>query len=179
MDAPAPSDEVCGDGLDQDCDGSADEGCPCTDGARLDCGGDLVVGVCRAGTQVCRSGTWGACEGAVFPGPERCGNGLDDDCDGRVDEPEVCDCRPAPELCGNGRDDDCDGVVDEPEACSSCVPRTETCGNGADEDCDGRTDEGVVEICGDGIDQDCDGRVSTNAQADRVRDGQTDPRWPR
>jgi formylglycine-generating enzyme required for sulfatase activity len=167
-----------GDGLDQDCDGSVDETCPCTDGARLACGGDLAVGVCRAGEQLCDDGTWSACEGAIFPGPERCGNELDDDCDGRVDEPEVCACRPAPELCGNGQDDDCDGRIDEPDVCSTCVPTTEVCGNDEDDDCDGRVDEGFAEVCGDGVDQDCDGRDAECTRPDAGRDAGSDADTP-
>jgi hypothetical protein len=44
-------------------------------------------GVCRAGTQQCLRGAWGACAGAVGPMPrEVCRNGLDDDCNGLVDD---------------------------------------------------------------------------------------------
>ena len=42
-------------------------------------------GVCRAGSQACAAGAWGACTGEVGPSMERCGNRLDDDCDGTVD----------------------------------------------------------------------------------------------
>jgi hypothetical protein len=41
------ADEGC-DGIDNDCDGSADEGCSCSDGATLPCGTD--EGACTAGT---------------------------------------------------------------------------------------------------------------------------------
>ncbi|MCB9615160.1 MAG: hypothetical protein H6721_18215 [Sandaracinus sp.] len=60
-------------------------------------------------------------------------DGLDNDCDGIVDE--MC-CMPEPEICGNGRDDDCDGIEDE--GCM-CEP-TENCTNGEDDDCDGLID---------------------------------------
>ncbi len=70
----------------------------------------------------------------------------------------------------NGVDDDCDGVVDNGvlNACGACGPvPAEDC-NGVDDDCDGDTDEGVLnacgqcgpvplEICGNGVDDDCDG----------------------
>lgn len=48
------------------------------------------------------------------------------------------------ELC-NGRDDDCDGEVDEGEVCHQCLPTegTEVC-DGLDNNCDGRVDEDYV-----------------------------------
>ncbi|MBI2393620.1 MAG: VCBS repeat domain-containing M23 family metallopeptidase [Deltaproteobacteria bacterium] len=51
---------------------------------------------------------------ACAPSAEVC-NGVDDDCDGAVDEGGVC-CTPGAEVC-NGKDDDCDGKVDEDEVC--------------------------------------------------------------
>ena len=49
--------------------------------------GTAGVGTCTQGTQTCASnGQWGACEGQVIPTGEVCGNGLDDNCDGMVDE---------------------------------------------------------------------------------------------
>ncbi len=52
--------------------------------------GTAGVGVCKAGTQTCRSdGTWGACKGQVTPSTETC-NGRDDDCDGNVDNGAFC-----------------------------------------------------------------------------------------
>src|SRR5690606_378514 len=72
------------DSLDNDCDGTTDEGCPCTDGATQPCGSD--VGACEMGTQTCSGGTGGACGGAVGPMGETC-HGLEDDWDGMNDEP--------------------------------------------------------------------------------------------
>ncbi|MBW2453090.1 MAG: putative metal-binding motif-containing protein [Deltaproteobacteria bacterium] len=81
--------EICGDGLDNDCDGIADEDCPCNQGEEQECytGSPTSVnlGVCRTGTQECSpNNTWGACTGDIVPSEEIC-DGLDNDCDGTVD----------------------------------------------------------------------------------------------
>lgn len=74
---------------DDDCDDKIDELCQCSVEQRLNCyEGDaarLGVGVCRAGVLRCDDGLLGACEGAVLPSAELC-NGLDDDCNGVVDD---------------------------------------------------------------------------------------------
>lgn len=143
----ATSEEVCGNNLDDDCDGSADEGCPCSGGSRqcyVGPQGTLGKGQCAAGLQTCDDGVWSDCDGSRLPSIEQC-NGKDDDCDGAVDEglgrascgegacvvsTAACAagvervCQPNPErveLC-NGVDDDCDGEIDE--GCH-CVPGTQ------------------------------------------------------
>ncbi len=59
----------------------------CTPGEMVQCGPDTNAGICEFGTQTCDvNGTWSACQGAVYSGEEICSNGLDDDCDGEVDE---------------------------------------------------------------------------------------------
>ncbi len=62
-----------------------------------------------------------------------------------------CGCQ---ELCADGVDNDCDGTVDE-AGCSVCAAR-EVCDDGVDNDCDCVIDDCSVEICADGLDNDGD-----------------------
>jgi streptogramin lyase len=73
-----------------DCDANPSaSGCPCLGSGSDKCFAappeSLGVGVCRAGRTQCSDEKWSACLGAVLPSFEIC-NGLDDDCDGSVDE---------------------------------------------------------------------------------------------
>ncbi len=149
---PPPTDERCN-AADDDCDGRIDEafgdvGRRCTVG----------VGACQGeGTVRCTADTLAAACDAVegMPGDEIC-NGIDDDCDGTVDEdfPRVGEpcvegagtcARPGALFCDPARGDyACDAAPapPEPEAC-----------NGLDDDCDGTADEGLGlgEPCVDGV----------------------------
>ena len=70
--------EVC-DGLDNDCNGTADNGNP---GGGTACNTGLL-GVCSAGTTACTNGTL-TCLQNTASSSEQC-NGLDDDCNGTAD----------------------------------------------------------------------------------------------
>ncbi len=167
------------------------------------------VGICRVGKKSCKADGSGfsECIGEVLPATERC-NGLDDDCDGVVDNGFVgvgtdcvvgvgtCEAKgkircktdgtgtecsaqsgsPNTELC-NGLDDNCDGKIDEtfPLLGQGCTlgqgdcrgtgtwicatdkmnllcnaqttsPKTEVCDN-QDNDCDGKIDEQLTRSC--------------------------------
>jgi hypothetical protein len=148
-----PQAEVCN-GLDDDCDGDADEALmlgSCTD--------DGQSGVCRMGQLRCESGVM-FCRRAVDPVVEVC-NGEDDDCDGDSDEGTDGECYPDG-LAGCSDDGEgglsCQGLCQpgtrqcvggELEPCGEHVgPQTEACTEpetvSSDEDCDGQVDEGCT-----------------------------------
>lgn len=156
--------------IDDDCDGSTDEGLlnacgecgplptETCDGEDNDCDGQTDEGVLNA------------C-GRCGPVPaEVCGNNVDDNCNGSVDEDcvQIQVCNPTPEVC-NGLNDDCDNQIDEglgsticgfgicrrtvnncqngiPQNCTPGPSQPESCNN-QDDDCDGTTDESLTQAC--------------------------------
>lgn len=120
----------------------------CVESAVEACGSD--VGTCKKGTHQCHAGVFDGCVGDVGPKAETC-NGLDDDCDGVVDEDfglgMACDgadtdhcaddvmtcagCSKGPdnvETC-NGTDDNCNGVIDADCEVGDCKPQLEVTGS--------------------------------------------------
>ncbi len=232
--------EVCGDGLDNDCDGKIDDGCSSStttcypdkdgDGYPASSGSLEVVGsVCPTGYMPARTdGKWDCndADPTIHPGAVEICDGKDDNCDGQIDEnyfvgtpckghlgvckqyTGVVECADAThircsvdaggsqskataEICGNGLDDDCDGVVDNgcpapppPSVTTTCYPDADgdgypassgsvdvagsTCPSGyivarSDgkwdcNDADPTIHPGAVEIC-DGKDDNCDGQI--------------------
>jgi len=120
----------------------------CTPGESRSCGSD--VGECTAGTENCSSyGYWGACEGAEWPVAEACGDGLDNDCDGDIDE-------------GCDEDQDGDNFI-WPEDCND---EDETVFPGAPELCDGQINNcDAGSLAADEIDSDSDGFVPCSIDA--------------
>jgi len=153
----APRMEVCN-GLDDNCDGRIDEGCPCNAGQTRSCysgpSGSAGRGTCRAGQQICNpDGTWGACAGEVLPTDERC-DGMDRDCDGNTQN--GCSCVP-------GSQRSCYSGPSAAQRMGACSPGTETCvrlpsGGTQYTACLGERLP-QAEICDDGIDNDCNGNI--------------------
>lgn len=57
---------------------------PCASGERKLCGSD--IGECRSGVRTCENSQWSECTNSKGPAEEVCGNSLDDNCNGSVDE---------------------------------------------------------------------------------------------
>ncbi len=189
--------EVCGNGKDEDCDGT-DLACPsdCDDqdgdgyGTGSDCLGidcdDGDKNVHPGATEVCGNGKNDNCVGGVDEGcaadcddPDLDGYGEGPGCDGTDCNPYNADIHPfAPEVCGNGKDEDCNG---SDLACpDECVDADgDTFGTGAaclQKDCDDASADvhpGATEVCGNTVDEDCSGAdlPCTATCADKDGDG--------
>jgi Putative metal-binding motif len=163
-----PSTEIC-DGLDNDCNGSVDEECQCNPGESRVCGSS--AGECIPGAQICTSaGVWGACSGNTGPAAYETCDGLDNDCNGLIDEGIACQCQSGDQRpCGSSVGEcvmgiqDCvsdgsNGFVWGGTCTGEALPTSETCDN-LDNDCNGVSDDnagcqcipGESRPCGSGV----------------------------
>ncbi len=169
------ADEVCDDGIDQDCNGH-DLGCDAVD--------DDQDGFTEL------DGDCDDADSSVYPGAQEICNEKDDDCDGvtdGVDEDrdgavaEACggtdcddqnpDIHPgAEELC-DGSDNDCNGDIDDRDSDSDGAIDI-ACGGADCDDTRPLVSPYEEEIC-DGIDNDCDGLVDEDL-VDQDQDGYPD-----
>lgn len=131
VDVVRPVAEICGDGLDNDCNGDVDQGCVCPPGETWTCYSAPLetdgIGACQRGVKTCAADglSYGACVGEIVPTAEICGNDVDEDCDGTVDV-DCCEEPPPPAGCAGGtyngkRYAICQGSLNVPESEAACA----------------------------------------------------------
>ncbi len=166
--------EVCN-GIDDDCDGQVDEGVQSTFYADTDSDGYGDAGnsimACSAPPGYVSDNTdCDDTDGNVNPGATEVCNGIDDDCDGQVDEGVQTTFY---------ADTDSDGYGDPSSTTEACSAPSGFVSDNTDcDDSDGNVNPGATEVC-NGIDDDCDGQVDEGVQltfyADTDSDGYGDP----
>jgi len=117
---------------------------PCYDGPSK----TYNVGECKSGKPLCVENAFIECSGQRLPSYESC-NGLDDDCDGKIDE-AVYD-EQIGDWCGSNVGECSTGSWQCHKGALTCYaevpPQIETC-NGKDDDCNGVVDDlGFTDFC--------------------------------
>jgi len=159
--APASRSETCN-GLDDDCDGAADENNP--GGGVQDCSTG-EVGACATGKLSCQNGSLSQCVQTVFPVAETC-NSIDDDCDGSLNEPPPGACVAPWKTFYKDADGDGYGDRNDTGSCQCAADTTYKVENKQD-CCDGdassnpgaSTPRTTANACGS-FDWNCDGNIT-------------------
>jgi large repetitive protein len=160
------AEEVC-DGVDNDCDGSVDVGASDATAFYADSDGD-GYGDADSSADMCDAAAgWVAdasdCDDTaldVNPGELEICNGIDDDCDGSIDDAGSADTTTwFVDVDGDGYGDDSSSV----ESCTAPIGYVSTGGDCDDLDTD--INPSALEWC-DGVDNDCDGSVDEADAAD-------------
>ncbi len=151
------AEELC-DGLDQDCDGEVDEDAIDMQLFRPDEDGDgyggAAVLACEGVQLESKREDCDDSDPAVHPDAEEVCNGLDDDCDGLVDDEDKDLADPATWY----RDEDEDGYGDPAQSTEACEQPSGYLEDNTDcDDDDPQAYPGAEEVAYDGTDQDCDG----------------------
>jgi hypothetical protein len=151
--------EVCN-GIDDDCDGNTDEGVTTTYYRDLDGDGygnaTVSQQACSAPSgYVANSSDCNDSNAAVHPGATEACNGIDDDCDGYVDEGLTTTTY--------YRDLDGDGYGNATVSQQACSAPSGYVANSSDcNDSNAAVHPGAAEVC-NGIDDDCDGSIDEGA----------------
>ncbi len=167
--------ELC-DGLDNDCDGTVDDGATTTFYADADTDGygdaGTTVDACAAPAGYVSDDTdCDDTEATAYPGAAELCDGLDNDCDGTVDDGATTTFY---------ADADADGYGDAGTSADACAAPSGYTSDDTDcDDTEATVYPGAAELC-DGLDNDCDGTVDDGATtvfyADADGDGYGDAR---
>jgi MYXO-CTERM domain-containing protein len=157
--------ELC-DGVDNDCDGAVDEDSVDVvwyaddDGDGYGDESDAVedCGVVKGRVQ--QGGDCDDADAAINPGEDELCDGVDNNCDGDVDEDDAADASTW------YADGDGDGYGDPGASTASCTPPSGHVADSADcDDGDASIHPAATELC-NGVDDDCDGTVDEDDAAD-------------
>ena len=178
--AKEPAEESCN-GIDDNCNTLVDE-----DLGTLPCG----LGICKHQVNKCKGGKIATCDDPLAGAEKEVCNGVDDDCNGQIDELAEFSCgmgacKHQLAGCTAGKITACD---------ANTGAKAEAC-NGIDDDCDGQTDEElptslcgvgqcehIIAACKDGVSVICDAFAGQKDEAcnglDDDCNGKIDELWP-